>query len=108
MRTPRIVSPVRCEEPGEGRDKVDTVRAVDAIDQPVPIPANCRRRLYNLQLVPQPLHTRPSDRDRALEAVRHGHIGAKLEPHRREQAILGVRRRALPVLLATIGIRAAG
>ena len=57
--------PVRGEEPGERRHEVAAAVVLDRLGQLLDL----GRGLDHLQVVAQPLHERPSDRDRALEAV---------------------------------------
>ena len=79
--------PVRREQAREGRHDVQAAVVLDRLRELLDL----GRRLDQLEVVAQPLHERPGDRDRALQAVDRV-VVADLVAHGREHAVLGLHR----------------
>src|SRR3954469_10858228 len=79
--------PVRREQAREGRHDVQPAVVLHGLRELLDL----GRRLDHLEVVAQPLHERPGDRDRALQAV-DGVVVADLVAQRREHAALGLHR----------------
>src|SRR6266542_3370551 len=80
-----VASPVRGEQPGEGRDEVDPAVVLHGLGEIL----HLGRGLDQPQVIPQPLHEGTGDGDGPLKAV-HGGLAADLVPERRQQAALGL------------------
>src|SRR6266508_588807 len=72
-----VASPVRGEQPGEGRDEVDPAVVLHGLGQIL----HLGRCLDQPQVVPQPLHQSAGDGDGAFQAV-HGGLAADLVAER--------------------------
>ncbi len=81
--TARVRPPVRGEQPGERRNEVRAAGVVDLAGQFLAL----RGIGDDPQLVAQPLHRRPGDRDRPFQGVHRGRV-SELVAHGGEQPVL--------------------